>query len=244
MKATVHSRTLAIVAVGCTVIAQEGRAQREPTYRGRPAVSVRAVAAKSSVRPGEQVPVAVVVQHAPRFHTWPNEPIVPPEFGSDLVPIPTSIDIFAAGASIDVGAIQWPAPEPVTVRYTGSPVELLSYIDTTAVYLPLTIADNVEPGELNLELIVRYQTCDERRCYFPKVVRLNVVLTAVAAADAVVAVQAIEPKLFAEFDWRAFGADQTSTGLPLLTMSAFGCRTRGCGNEGSCSSHWRRSRRS
>lgn len=215
-------RALMIAAAACTLTAQPGRAQPEPTYRGRPAVSVRAIPAKSVVRAGEQLPIAVVLQHAPRFHTWPNEPIVPPEFGPDFVPIPTTIEIFAVSEFIEVGAAQWPSPEVVTVRFTGAPVELLSYVDTAAVYLPLTIADDVESGELGLELAVRYQTCDERRCYFPKVERLDVLLTAVTA-DTVVAVEAIEPGPFAEFDWRTFGAGASpSTGLPALTMSAFG----------------------
>ncbi|MGD8866803.1 MAG: cytochrome c biogenesis protein CcdA [Gemmatimonadales bacterium] len=147
---------------------------------------------------------------------------MPPEFGPDFVPIATTIEIFAVSEFIEIGAAQWPAPEPVTVRYTGSPIELLSYVDTAAVYLPVTIANDVEPGELSLELAVRYQACDEHRCYVPRVVRLNVLLTAVTA-DAVVAVQAIEPEVFAELDWRAFGADASPTmGLPPLTMSAFG----------------------
>ena len=75
--------------------------------RGRDAVTGRAVAAKATLRPGDQIVIAVVYQHRPDYHTWPNEPVVPPELGA-FTPIPTTLEIVAAPSGAEVQPIQWP----------------------------------------------------------------------------------------------------------------------------------------
>ncbi|MCG6989908.1 MAG: hypothetical protein LJF06_17245, partial [Gemmatimonadetes bacterium] len=44
------------------------------------AIAVRAVAARSTVHPGDLVPVAVVLDYLKGFHSWPHTPVVPPAF--------------------------------------------------------------------------------------------------------------------------------------------------------------------
>lgn len=168
-------------------------------------VSVRAVPARSVVRPGDQLPLAVVFEHARGFHSWPHEPVLPPAY-EDVVPIPTDIEIGAVPEGIEAGAIQWPEPIAVTVRYTGFPVELLSYVDKAVAYVPLEVDPALEPGRREMELRATVQACDEEVCYFPKTVHLTVPLRVATAAEGPTA--ANEPDLFSGFSYAAFRGGQ------------------------------------
>jgi hypothetical protein len=146
----------------------EPAAQRASARELEGAVTVRASAEQSTVRPGDGVRIAVVLQYRRGYHSWPNEPVVPKEF-EGVRPIPTAIEVVEVPEGTVVGSVMWPEPSPVVVYYTEAPVELLSYADTT----------------MEVMLQVRYQTCDERYCYFPKTVTLGVpieVLPATAGA--------------------------------------------------------------
>ena len=113
------------------------------------AVRARAVAHRSQVSPGDRLVVAVEMHHEEGFHTWPSAPVVPPEFGADFPAIATTIDVVTVPPDTVVHPIQWPAPVPVTVYYTGAPVPLESYAGTIAAYahlrrgIPVTEGDRV-----------------------------------------------------------------------------------------------------
>ena len=64
----------------------------------------------------------------------------------------------------------------MTVLYTGSPVVLLSYVNTAIAYVPLTLPTDVPEGEVTVILRTRFQACDERHCYSPRTVTLRVTL--------------------------------------------------------------------
>ena len=197
--------------VGLTVLVSTATIADAQQFPGAAdSMKIRAVPAKSIVRPGDQIPIAVVLQHAAGFHSWPNVPVVPPQLG-DVVPIPTTIDIIAVPAGTEVQEIQWPRPAPVTVRYTRRPVELLSYIDTAVAYVPLQL-DQYQPlGETTVELRVRYQVCDESVCYPPETVDLSVPLTVVAAGIETSATTN-EPALFEGFGLGTYSG--STLGIP------------------------------
>ncbi len=136
---------------------------------GRDAVSVLARAEQSEVRPGDLISIAVALEHAQGYHTWPHHPVVPPELGG-LRPIATSITISALPEGLTLEEIAWPDPVPVTVRYTGAPLSLLSYAGTVVARVRLRIAPDHPPGPTGLELRVRYQACDDLLCYRPQTV--------------------------------------------------------------------------
>jgi DsbC/DsbD-like thiol-disulfide interchange protein len=162
----------------------EPAAQRASARELEGAVTVRASAEQSTVRPGDGVRIAVVLQYRRGYHSWPNEPVVPKEF-EGVRPIPTAIEVVEVPEGTVVGSVMWPEPSPVVVYYTEAPVELLSYADTTIAYVPLTLSPEAPAGQVEVMLQVRYQTCDERYCYFPKTVTLGVpieVLPATAGA--------------------------------------------------------------
>jgi thiol:disulfide interchange protein DsbD len=204
-----------------TLLAAAGspRAAAQDFSRAASAVSARAVAARSIVRPGDQLVIAVAFRHAAGFHTWPHTPIVPVEFRG-VIPIPTNVEVISVPEGTEVRPFAWPLPEPVTVYYTGSPVELLSYVGTAVAYLPLVLPGDLAPGELTVELRTRYQTCDERLCYPPQTVALEIPLQ-VVAAEAAVRVGTTEPELFAGFDLEAF-TPTADLRPPPVSMNVFG----------------------
>jgi DsbC/DsbD-like thiol-disulfide interchange protein len=164
---------LAGLAMGSVLSACEPAAQRASARELDGAVTVRASAEQSEVRPGERLRIAVVLQYGRGYHSWPNEPMVPMEF-EGVRPIPTAIEVVEVPEGTVVGSVLWPEPSPVVVYYTEAPVELLSYAGTTVAYVPLTLPPDVPAGRAEVMLQVRYQTCDERYCYFPKTVTLRV----------------------------------------------------------------------
>lgn len=140
---------------------------------GADSVKVRAQADPATIHPGEALSVLVVLDHAAGFHTWPHEPVVPPEF-EGLMPIATSVEASALPQGSSVEEIRWPEPVTVTVHYIGDPVELLAYAGEAVVQLVVrTAADTTEGGQ-TMPLRVRYQACDERVCYPPRTVKLTV----------------------------------------------------------------------
>lgn len=128
--------------------------------------------------------IRVAIDHAAGFHSWPDEPVVPPEL-KGLNPIATSIEVVSAPDGVEIETIEWPDPVTVTVRYTSEPLNLLSFTDTILARLRVRVPANqdggangaaVSPGE-RIELRVQFQSCDEEYCYPPRRETLSVPLT-------------------------------------------------------------------
>jgi hypothetical protein len=128
--------------------------------------------------------IQVAIDHAAGFHSWPDEPIVPPEL-KGLNPIATSIEVVSAPEGVEIERVEWPDPVTVTVRYTSEPLDLLSFTDTTVARLRVRLpADRdgdanqaaVSPDD-RIELRVQLQSCDEEYCYPPRRETLLVPLT-------------------------------------------------------------------
>ena len=207
--------TLLVLALISAVLVMP---QDVSAQRGRNAVTVRAVAAKSTLRPGDQVVIAVVYQHQPDYHSWPNEPVVPPELGS-FTPIPTTLDIVSVPEGTGILPIQWPTPVPVEVNYTGTPIELLSFVETAIAYASFDLSPDQPLGDVSVELSAGYQACDDRLCYPPQTVDLSVSLQ-VIAADVAATIQLNEPELFAGFGLT--GSPSSTAALRPVTMNVFG----------------------
>ncbi len=140
---------------------------------GADSVKVRAVAEPAVAHPGAELSIAVALEHAAGFHSWPHEPVVPPEFAA-VNPIATTIEVTSLPEGVVIEGIEWPEPVPVIVRYTRRPVELMSYVDTAVAHVRLRLSGDAPLGEANLEIRVRRQSCDNRYCYPPRTVTLSV----------------------------------------------------------------------
>ena len=128
--------------------------------------------------------IRVAIDHAAGFHSWPDEPVVPPEL-KGLNPIATSIEVVSAPQGVEIETIEWPDPVTVTVRYTNEPLDLLSFTGMTVARLKARLPAVQQDGESNrvaaspderIELRVQFQSCDEEYCYPPRRETLSIPL--------------------------------------------------------------------
>jgi len=156
---------LVLAATGCA--ADRPTEQRGPAPEAR--VSVGAVAA-TELPAGLSATVIVPVTIADGYHVQAN-----PAARPFLVPLELTI---AAAADLEVGAPGYPPGR--AHRLAGSDEDLATYEGTIRITLPITARGDLAPGERTLEGGLRYQACDERRCYAPATVPIAIPIAVTA----------------------------------------------------------------
>lgn len=168
----------------------------------RPEVMFEVVPSITRALPADQVTIAVVIDHAPNWHVWPNQPELPPEL-ADVMAIPTTITLAETAALSHIGPVQYPQAGDVRVEYGTEPVIIKSYKGRAVAFVPVIIAPDAPPGPLALQISVRYQACDNSICLMPTTAQLEVPLEIVAAGSTG-AGEPNQPTLFAGFDASVF----------------------------------------
>ncbi|MEM1167315.1 MAG: cytochrome c biogenesis protein CcdA [Planctomycetota bacterium] len=178
-----------------------------PAEADRPEVVVEAFAFQPEVAPGGELAIAVVLDHAEGFHTWPS---------ADQDVLPESIAEFAIRTEAGVvetpwwieavGMVQWPEPHEVT-NPLGEPPTVRSYKGRAVAYVPVIIGEDAEPGAQTVSVRVFFQACNDSVCLAPEERVLEVGVTIVAgdevgAGDAAVTEQ--QRADFAGFDASVF----------------------------------------
>ncbi|HVZ93127.1 MAG TPA: thioredoxin family protein, partial [Phycisphaerales bacterium] len=149
------------------------------------------------VPPGGRVVIAVTMQHAEHWHSWPSvaQNVLPPDIAEfairtavEVVP-EESDDPTSAPAPPKwlgkLGTIQWPQPKPALVPDASGgskPVSMPTYQGRAIIFVPLTIADSAKPGPLQIELTCSYQACNESTCMPPEDAKVSVALSVVSSA--------------------------------------------------------------
>ncbi len=130
-------------------------------------VTVRVVPAVSAAEPGARFAVAVVIDHAPGWHTHTNAPVVPASWAG-FVPIPTTIDLKPS-PGLSVGPIQWPEVHEIRIDLagTGRPEPYPVFEGTAVAFIPVEI-DESASGEVSLAIEVELQACDDVGCLIPE----------------------------------------------------------------------------
>ncbi len=182
--------TLAAVALLTAALAAPTGLAAQGVRGGADSVRVRVVgverlAAQDIGGDAPVVEIRVAIEHAAGFHSWPDEPVVPPEL-KGLNPIATSIELTSAPDGVEIESIDWPDPVTVTVRYTSEPLDLLSFTGTVVARirarLPADLDGDPDSAALSpatpIELRVQFQSCDEEYCYPPRRETLSVSLDA------------------------------------------------------------------
>ena len=124
------------------------------------------VKTSADVRQVDDHPQLVIrLAHRAGVHTWPNRPIVPPEF-KGLKPIATTARVLELKGATVRDSAQWPAAERVMVRYTGAPIGLHGYAGNVEATFDLKRTPGA--AEISGRVAIRYQPCDERLCYAPR----------------------------------------------------------------------------
>lgn len=122
---------------------------------GAPQVTIRVLPQKDAVRPGDQLALAVVLDHDVGLHSWPirRDLVIPPEFTAVLGEtfaesvIPTEFEVVTKPDSATFWPVQAPVTRTVDVYYTGSQVPLQVYAGRAIAYLPLQIDPGAAAGE-------------------------------------------------------------------------------------------------
>lgn len=180
--------------------------QQERTVKPGEEVVVDVAASLSTVRPGETVAIAFILNHADHWHSWPSaaQDVLP----ENIAEFALRTEVGLAGAKPDwiglVGPVQWPepAPAPVANPMGGPPIEVPTYQGRAIAYLPVIIAEDAEAGEYTLDVRAFFQACDDKVCLAPRTEQRSLAFTvAPAGADT----QAPAPgEDFAAFDPSVF----------------------------------------
>ncbi len=151
-----------------------------------PPVQVETQIDNPQAAPGDDRLIAVVINHAEHYHTNLNDPIVPKEMG-DFVPVATTVKLPEI-EGVSFGGIQWPTPVEVEVDFffTGTPIKYMVYSEQAVIYIPVTIADDAQLGQITFDLRIGYQACDDTTCLAPtfenKTVTIDIVEQAASVA--------------------------------------------------------------
>ncbi len=171
---TATTALLVVALASPTVLAAQGVRRGADSVRARVA-GVERVASQDAEDEAPLLEIRVAIDHAAGFHSWPDEPVVPPEL-KGLNPIATSLEVVSAPDGVEIERVEWPDPVTVTVRYTSQPLDLLSFTDTTVARLRVRLPANQDGGanraavssDDRIELRVQFQSCDEEYCYPPR----------------------------------------------------------------------------
>jgi thiol:disulfide interchange protein len=182
-----------------------------------PTVQVQVEPSQSAARPGDQIALAVVFEHAEGWHVHTNAPKVPDSW-QPFTAIATTIALDAPPAGLLQGAIQWPTPKAIKLDLaaTGTPEPYEVFEGTAVAFLPIAIPASATAGsDLVLTLVVRYQACDDTSCQLPKTEKLAVTIPIVAQGQP--SQPAADPTRFEKFDRAAFASLGKAQAAPAST---------------------------
>jgi thiol:disulfide interchange protein len=176
-------------------------------------VTVTVKPSKSNVAPGDQIAIAVIFDHEPKWHIHTNEPVLTPAMVQEhFTPFETSIDVKTGSAK--VFPIQWPKVHtiPVDLVGKGKPEPYGVFEGRAIAFVPIQIPADAKPGtELPVELAIAYQACDDKTCMgledVAETVTLRVVELALAGSKP-------DPD-FAAFDLSAFASGTNGSKAPI-----------------------------
>lgn len=157
--------TALLALAGVRSASGSAAAAGQPEGAGKMSLSGEAQRVKAA--PGDQFAIALTMQFAEGWHAWPNKPVIPR--GVDVTPIATVLTIdeskLPKGVKVHAAWAQWPKPHEVTsAGFTGTPITVLSYSDSQAIFVPVTIAADAPLGKVRVPAAVTYQACDENSC--------------------------------------------------------------------------------
>ena len=113
---------------------------------------------------GQTVELSVRAEIKKGFHIQANP-------ASDEFLIPTTL-IVQAGKDIVPGKSVYPSGRPY--RLKGSTDDLLTYEDEVMISLPVKVMDSAPAGTTSITGKLRFQSCDDRRCFAPRSISVEI----------------------------------------------------------------------
>jgi len=172
-------------------------AAQEPKAKIDPSPSAPKVAA------GGQFVIALQVAYDEGWHSWPNQPVIPPELG-DFEAIPTTVAKSgdAKWYTVHADFVQWPqAHETTSAGFTGTPMKVLTYGGTVTVYVPISLASDAPLGKQTIAVEYAFQACNDATCVAPTSVTASteIEVTATGTGDTAAA-RAPKAGTFTDFE--------------------------------------------
>jgi thiol:disulfide interchange protein len=162
-------------------------------------VTVSAQASRTSASPGDQLVIAVILDHKEHWHTQADEE-QHKKSGSKLAAVNTKIEPTGA-AGFQFGPVQWPKAVLVSAGALGDPSDVIAVFEGRAVaYVPVVVSPTAALGKSTVTVTVSYQACDDKTCAFPTSDTIDVSLDIVATGSAGASAAAPDPATFAGFD--------------------------------------------
>lgn len=164
-------------------------------------MTVRAVPMTATVKPGDEVIVAVELAHGEPYHTWPAKHVaLPPEV--DEFAIRTQIDLVGPSSWTAGGVrVQWPSTKVYELPDLfggGGTMRVPLYSGKAVAFVVLRAPQDA--GAVEIQFRVRFQACDDTACLQPEDLTLSVPVAVDASAAGVDPVSADQSGLFASFD--------------------------------------------
>ncbi len=122
-------------------------------------VNLQAGWSSAAAQPGGTIALAMVLDISKGHHI---QTATPPKDSSQ---IPTEISIVEPPKGVTVGKPQYPKAHIIQFDMGNGPEPIGTYDGRLIAYLPIQIAESVQPGELKLKVAWTYQACDDRVCF-------------------------------------------------------------------------------
>jgi thiol:disulfide interchange protein DsbD len=118
-------------------------------------------------RTGEKSVMHIKVAVKEGYHIQSSEP------GNEWI-IPTTLEIISP-EMITTGNPAFPPARKFQLEGTRDYLEV--YDGTLDISVPLSISDNIKKGSYVLQATLRYQACDNKRCFSPKTLPFPIAVT-------------------------------------------------------------------
>ena len=198
-------------------------------------VKVSATAMRPWVTPDGDVVVAVVLDHAEHFHTWPAAPAE----GEKEV-LPADVAEFAIRTVIGlaeqpewvsaVGATQYPATKPGKVADPSGAKPTITvecYEGKAVAFIPLVVKADAALGARTIKVIASFQACNEKMCFAPEEVTVEVPVEVVSLEKAATMTPSTgDAELFKGFDVQRIAALRAGKGV-AAAVSGGGAASQG-----------------
>jgi thiol:disulfide interchange protein DsbD len=151
--------------------------------RDRVAVSIERPGT-GPVRPGSDLPVAIVLDIRPGWHVWTNERPLPEGVAAFDGAVLTEIRVVSATGGLEphAGFAQWPEAHRIEADVGEGERTYLVFEGSATIFLPVTVAADAADGTGKLTVEVAFQACDDTQCRAPATVELSIEVPIAASA--------------------------------------------------------------
>ena len=153
----------ALLAVGLAASRSNAAPQGEDSSS---VVTVTVMPGRTVARPGEVMPIAIVLDHKPKWHTQASRAGAA-AVDADAVATGVVVTSSDPRLAVHTDGIQWPTAHTIETKAMGAPTKTSVYSDRAIIYVPVEIAPNATAGNVAIPVALTFQACDDKVCLQP-----------------------------------------------------------------------------